>query len=251
VFVFNRGAHPLVEFDRHGAFVRAWGDGLYMRPHGMRIDPEGNIWTTDVTAHTIMKMNSRGAVLLTLGVKGQPGAWSVGSAAGLLNEPTDVAFAPNGDLLVVEGHGLAEPRVLRFDRSQRLIASWGGKGSGPGRFDIAHSVVVDRTNHVYVADRQNRRVQVFDLDGTFVSERRYAGLPCGLFISPAGEMFMVSGFAGQIVKLDADGRPIAAVGQPGKGLGEFGEAHYLTFGPAGEILVADTINSALHTFVKN
>lgn len=155
-----------------------------------------------------------------------------------------------GDIFVVEGHGRAEPRVLRFDKTGTFIKSWGGKGTGPGQFDIAHSIVIDRTGLVYVADRQNRRIQIFDTDGKFIKEWKYAGLPCGLYITPDRQMYMLSGFAGQILKLDREGKAVAATGQPGKGLGEFGEAHYMSFGPDGEIYVADTINAVLHKFVK-
>jgi DNA-binding beta-propeller fold protein YncE len=250
LLVFNRGAVPLLEFDAKGSFVRGFGEGRYVRPHGLRLDPEGNIWTTDVNGHTVTKMNPRGDVLMTLGVKGEAGDWNEGADSGRLNEPNDLAFGPNGDVFVVEGHGTAVPRVLKFDRHGKLLTSWGGKGTGPGQFDIAHSVVVDSKGLVYVADRQNRRVQVFDAGGAFVKEWKFAGLPCGLYIGPGNEMFLLSGFAGQILKLDAGGKAIAATGQPGKQLGEFGEAHFMTMGLQGEIFVADTVNSTLHEFVK-
>lgn len=250
LLVFNRGAHPLAEFDGAGTLVRSFGEGLYTRPHGMRVDAEGNIWTTDVNAHTVTKMNRQGRVLLVIGVKGQAGEWNEATHSRLLNEPNDVAIGPSGDIFVVQGHGRGDPRVLTFDSSGRFIRTWGGKGTGPGQFDIAHSIVIDAKGLVYVADRQNRRVQVFDADGTFVEEWKYAGLPCGLFIDRDGRMYLATGFAGQILELAADGRPIAATGRPGKELGQFGEAHYLTLGPGGVIYVADTVNGRLHKFVK-
>ena len=91
---------------------------------------------------------------------------------------------------------------------------------------------------------------MFDDDGKFLKEWKFAGLPCGLYIGPGQQMYLVSGFAGQILKLDANGKAMAATGQPGKRLGEFGEAHYMTMGPQGEIYVADTVNAMLHEFVK-
>ncbi len=235
LMVFTRGAKPLMEFDRDGRLVRAFGDGLFDRPHGMRVDAQGNIWTTDVNAHTVKKMNPRGEVVLTLDAKA-------------VNQPTDIAFGSGGEFYVTQGHGQSDPRVLKFDATGRLLPSWGGKGAGSGQFDIAHSIVVDAKGLVYVADRQNRRVQVFDGSGKYVKEWKYLGLPCGLFIGPDQQMYMVSGFAGQILRLDADGRAVGATGQAGKGLGEFGEAHYMTLGPKGEIFVADTVNARLHTF---
>ena len=250
LLIFNRGAHPLVELDRDGKFLRSLGEGLYTRPHGMRLDAQGNIWTTDVGAHAFTKMSSRGEILLTLGVKGQAGDWNESANSRLLNEPNDLAFGPSGDVFVVQGHGRGDGRVLRFDKNGKLISSWGGKGTGPGQFDIAHSIVIDARQLVYVADRQNRRVQVFDVSGKLVKEWKYAGLPCGLFIGPNQQMYLLSGYAGQILKLDGNGRAIAATGQPGKGFGEFGEAHYMAMGPGGEIFVADTVNATLHKFVR-
>jgi DNA-binding beta-propeller fold protein YncE len=250
LLVFNRGASPLLEFDKAGTFVRAFGEGRYERPHGLRLDPEGNIWTTDVSGHTVTKMNPRGEVLMTLGVKGQAGEWNEAANTRLLTEPNDLAFGRAGEIFVVVGHGKGEPRVLKFDKAGKLLKAWGGKGTGPGQFDIAHSVVVDSKGLVYVADRQNRRVQVFDENATFVKEWKFAGLPCGLYIGRDQQMFLLSGFAGQILKLDANGKAIAATGQPGKGLGEFGEAHYMAMGPQDEIYVADTVNAQLHEFVK-
>ena len=101
-----------------------------------------------------------------------------------------------------------------------------------------------------MADRQNRRVQLFDSEGSYIKEWAYKGLPCGLFIDADGQMYMVSGFAGEILKLDENGKALGANGQPGKGLGEFGEAHYMTMSPDGDIYVADTVKPDLHKYVK-
>ena len=250
LLVFNRGPNPLMEFTPDGRFVRSWGHGEYIRPHGMRVDAEGNIWTTDVTGHTVRKMNPEGDVLMTLGEHEQPGQWRVGASTGHLTEPTDLAIGLEGEIYVLVGHGGGEPRLLKFDSGGTLLTSWGGQGTAPGEFDTPHSIVVDAEGWVYVADRQNRRVQVFDGDGTFIEERQYKGLPCGLHIADDGQMYMASGFAGEILKLNEHGKAIGATGQPGKGLGEFGEAHYMTVAPNGDIYVADTAKPALHRFVK-
>jgi sugar lactone lactonase YvrE len=250
LIVFTRGPHPLIEFDQSGRFMRSFGEGLYTRSHGLRLDRDGNIWTTDVNGHTVTKMNPKGEVLLVLGVKGQAGSWNEAAGSRLLEEPNDVGFAANGDVFVVQGHGRGDPRVLKFDKTGKFLKTWGGKGTGPGQFDLAHSVIVDERGLVYVADRQNRRVQIFDQDGTFQREWKFAGLPCGLTIGPDRQLYLASGFAGQILKLDANGKAVTAFGQPGKALGEFGEAHYLSFGASGEIWVADTVKPALHKFIK-
>ena len=250
LLVFNRGPHPLMEFDEDGNYVRSWGEGEYVRPHGMRLDPQGNIWTTDVNGHTVTKMNPEGDVLLTLGVKDHAGDWNEAANTRLLNEPTDLSFGAAGEIFVLVGHGRGEPRVLKFDRAGTLMTSWGTPGTGPSQFDTPHSIVVDTEGLVYVADRQNRRVQIFDGGGKYIKEWAYKGLPCGLYLAPDQQLYMVSGFAGEILRLDGNGKAIGATGQPGKGLGEFGEAHYMTMGPQGEIYVADTVSARLHKFVK-
>jgi DNA-binding beta-propeller fold protein YncE len=247
--VFNRGTQPIMEFDASGKYIRGFGEGRYNRPHGMRIDSAGNIWTTDVQGHTVTKLSPSGEVLMTLGTRGQAGKWDEAAGTKLLYEPSDLAIAANGDIFVVEGHGRGDGRVSRFDKSGKLLKQWGGKGAAPGQFDQPHSIIV-RGNEVFVADRENRRVQVFDPDGKFIKSWAFKGLPCGLLIAPDGQMYLASGFSGQILRLDGNGKAVAMMGQPGKALGEFGEAHYLAFAPNGDLYVADTINATLHKYVK-
>ena len=250
LLVFNRGPNPLMEFNPDGSFVRAWGQGEYIRPHGMRVDSEGNIGTTDVSGHTVRKMNPDGQVLMTLGVHGEAGDWNESTNTRLLNEPSDLYLNSAGEIFLIVGHGRGAPRMLKFSSAGTLLTSWGTQGTGPGQFDTPHSVVVDAEGLVYVADRQNRRVQIFDGDGSCLKERTYKGLPCGLYIHHDGQMYMASGFAGEILKLDDNGKAIGANGQPGKGLGEFSEAHYMTMAPNGDIWIADTVRPELHKYVK-
>ena len=185
-------------------------------------------------------MNPAGDVLLTITPDDTP----------LLEEPTDLYVGLEDEIFVLVGHGQGVPRVLKFASDGSLIKSWGEPGTGPSQFDTPHSIVVDAEGLVYVADRQNRRVQIFDSEGTYIKEWAYKGLPCGLFIDADGQMYMVSGFAGEILKLDENGKALGANGQPGKGLGEFGEAHYMTMSPDGDIYVADTVRPELHKYVK-
>jgi DNA-binding beta-propeller fold protein YncE len=168
-----------------------------------------------------------------------------------LNEPNDLAIARNGDIFVVQGHtaGKGDPRVLKFDKNGMFITSWGGHGREPGKFEVAHGIALDAKGLLWVADRENQRIQVFDDDGKFIRELKYAGLPCSLQIGDQA-IYMVNGFAGQLLRLDLNGKVLAAVGKAGKGLGEFGEAHFVAVSPKGEIYVADTVNSALQKFVK-
>jgi streptogramin lyase len=251
LFVLNRGPQPLMEFDGDGKFLRAFGEGMFTRTHGLRIDREGNIWVTDVNAHIVVKLSPQGQVLLTLGTKGQAGDWNEATQSHHFTEPNDVAFNRNGDIFVVQGHtpGRGDPRVLKFDKNGNFLKTWGGKGTEPGKFEVAHGIAIDAKGLLWVTDRENQRIQIFDDDGKFIREIKYAGLPCGLDIGDR-YIYMVNGFAGQLLRLDLDGKVLAAVGKPGKGLGEFGEAHFVTVSPKGEIYIADTVNSTLHKFVK-
>src|SRR5437868_6604436 len=147
LYVLSRGAKPLTEFDENGKFLRAFGDGLFTRSHGIRIDKDGNIWATDVGAHTVMKLNHDGQVLLTLGTKGKAGEWNEAAGSQLFNEPNDIAIAANGDLFITQGHtpgaGKGDPRVLKFDKNGKFIKTWGGKGTELGKFDVAHGIAID------------------------------------------------------------------------------------------------------------
>src|SRR5688572_7125843 len=252
LYVLTRGAQAFFEFDEKGAFVRAFGDKMFTRSHGLRIDSEGNLWATDVGAHVVVKLNPAGEVLLTLGTRGQAGEWNEAAGSRLLNQPNDIAIAANGDVFVVQGHTpgpKGDARVLKFDKTGTFIKSWGGKGTGPGQFDVAHGAAIDAKGLLWVMDRENQRIQVFDADGTFVREMKYKGLPCSVAIG-GDYVYMVNGFAGQLVRLDLNGKVLAATGKPGTGLGEFGEAHFLAISPKGDLYVADSVNGALVKFVK-
>ena len=250
LFVLTRGNPSLFEFDNNGKFIRAFGEGLFTRSHGLRIDKDGNIWATDVGAHTVMKLDPQGKVLMTLGTKGQRGEWNESSRH--FYEPNDIAIAINGDIFVAQGHtpgANGDPRVLKFDKNGNFIKSWGGKGKEPGKFDVAHGLAFDAKGQLWVTDRENQRIQIFNTDGKFIKELKYAGLPCSIDIG-SQNIYMVNGFAGQVLKLDPEGKVLAATGKAGKGVGEFGEAHVVAVSPKGDIYVADSVNAAVQKFVK-
>jgi DNA-binding beta-propeller fold protein YncE len=252
VLVLTRGAQAFFEFDENGTFIRAFGDGLFTRAHGLRLDSDGNIWATDVGAHVVYKLNQQGQILLTLGVKGEGGEWNEAAGSRKLNQPNDIAILKNGDFFIVQGHTpgpRGDARVLKFDKSGKFIKSWGGKGKAPGQFEVAHGIAVDAKGLLWVADRENQRIQIFDAEGQFIREIKYAGLPCSLDIG-SQYIYMVNGFAGQILQMDLNGQVLAATGKAGTGPGEFGEAHVIAVSPKGDIYVADSINSALLKFVK-
>src|SRR5688572_23152416 len=171
IYVLTRGAQAFFEFDPAGKFVRAFGDKMFTRSHGLKIDREGNLWATDVGAHTVLKLNPKGEVLLTLGTRGEAGEWNESAGSRKLNQPNDIAIAANGDVFVAQGHTPGEKgdaRVLKFDKDGKFLTSWGGKGKEPGQFDVAHGIAIDPTGLLWVSDRENQRIEVFDTSGKFV-----------------------------------------------------------------------------------
>jgi DNA-binding beta-propeller fold protein YncE len=252
MIVLTRSMEAFYEFDPNGVFVRSYGGNLFTRAHGIKVDAQGNIWATDVGGHAVYKVDRAGKVLLTLGTKGEAGEWNEAAGSRKLTQPTDVAIAANGDVFVSQGHtpgANGDARVLKFDKDGKFLTQWGGKGSEPGKFQVAHGLDIDPQGNLWVADRENQRIQVFTPTGTFVREMKFAGLPCSIAIGPR-QAFMVNGFAGQIVQMDLTGKVLAVTGKPGKGPGEFGEAHVMAVSPKGEIFVADSVNATLQKFVK-
>ena len=250
IFLLHRGPGPLAEFDPDGNFVRAIGDGLFERPHGLRIDAQDNIWATDVGAHVVYKFNPEGRLQMVLGVKGRAGEWHDYGHLRLFNEPNEAMVGPSGDIFVLQGHGKGPSCVLKFDKDGDFIKSWGQHGSGPGDFDLPHSIVVDAKGLLHIADRNNARIQVFDQDGNYIRESKQPGTPCGLFITPDQQMFMAHGHTGLIKRLDLDGHVLGETGGQGKVPGRYGEAHYIAVSAREEIFVTDTLNWRVQKYVK-
>jgi DNA-binding beta-propeller fold protein YncE len=175
VYVFNRGEQPVIVFNRQGRFLRAWGAGMFGRPHGIAIGPDGGVWLTDDLGHAVRKCTPEGELLLTLGTPGQAsdtGAQgfdyrTIRQPGPPFNLPTNVAFAPDGSLYISDGYGNA--RVHHFTADGKLLASWGAAGDAPGAFNVPHGIAVDGRGRVYVADRENSRIQVFTSEGELLT----------------------------------------------------------------------------------
>jgi DNA-binding beta-propeller fold protein YncE len=232
VYVFHRGKHPLMEFDSSGKFIGSIADDLFVNAHMVRIDADDNIWTADVGSHVILKLGPDGRVLLALGRMRVPG-----DDALHFNQPTDIAWDRDGNIYVADGYG--NSRVLKFDKYGRPLMGWGMKGSGPGQFDLPHTIVIDGDS-VYVGDRENARIQVFDRDGRFQQQWKL-GHPYGLVVAPDHTLYMGDAEGGRILKLDERGKVLGVFTGPQKGHGPSFGPHQIALAPDGSIFAAEVI----------
>ena len=264
VLVLHRGAHPILEFDSGGKFVRSWGDGMFSEgkvvaiapgdrvpggsgysavygpagcdscgAHSVRVDPEGNIWAVDAPGHVIYKMNPQGKVIMLLGHKGVSGI-----GPNNFNLPTDVAFAPNGDVYVSDGYG--NPRVVKYSHDGKYLLQWGTRGSGPGQFQLPHNVAVDKQGQVYVTDRDNRRVEVFDSTGKFLTQWPEIGGVSAIRITKDQRIW-----TGGVLR-DLDGK---VLGKLPVEVGASGGAHGIAVSDSGDVYVGQ-LSGVVQKFVK-
>ena len=196
VFVFNRGDHPVAVFDPDGELLFDWGAGLFVRPHGIWIGPDDSVYCTDDLDHTVHKFTPEGRRLFTLGTSGRPsdtGATSIDYrtikySGPPFHFPTNLAVASGGDLYIADGYGNA--CIHKFSADGQLQFSWGTPGSGPGQFHVPHGIAIDKQGVVYVADRENNRLQLFSPDGAFLSEWTDVARPCELAFDTAGRVYV-------------------------------------------------------------
>ena len=178
VYVLCRGGHPVCVFDADGNFITAWGEGLFTSfVHGLTIAPDGRVWITDTGNHTVHVHEASGQHVRTHGTANRASPTFNGEP---FNMPTGVAFHPNGDIYVSDGY--ANRRVHRFAADGTLKHSWGGPGDGPGQFALVHFIAIDAAGQVYIADRENQRIQLFDAEGGFVADWRGFDMPSDLAI---------------------------------------------------------------------
>ncbi len=175
--------------DEQGELIAAWGDNQFVMPHGLTIDAADNFWLTDVGLHQVFKFDSSGHLLMTVGVAGVPGNDSTH-----FNMPTDVAVASDGSFFVSDGY--VNSRIVKFSAQGHFLLAWGTPGDRPGQFDVPHSIALDAVGHLYVADRGNARLQIFDREGKFLNEwknlREY-GRPWAVRIGPDGTVYIIDG----------------------------------------------------------
>ncbi len=231
LYVFHRGPQPILCFDAAGEFLRSWGDDLIGTAHGMRVDPHDNVWVTDTKHHLVFKFSGAGKLLLALGTSDRPG-----TGREQFDKPTDVAFGPDGEVFVTDGYG--NSRVMKFDRHGKFLSTWGSAGDQPGEFDLPHSIVVDARQRVLVGDRENDRIQVFDLDGRPL-EIWKGFAPYGIAIDSSQRVFIADGRANQILRLDRKGQVVQSQGTQGLAAGQFALPHMIDVDKDGNLYVAE------------
>jgi DNA-binding beta-propeller fold protein YncE len=195
VYVFCRGEHPVIVFDRDGTFIDAWGEGVFTNAHGISIGPDDTVYLADNMDHTVRVFRTDGTLVRTLGNAGVASdtgfvAWTspVQRAAGPFNMVTNAVPAPNGRLYVADGYGNAAVHVFAADGAHEF--SWGEPGSGPGQFRLPHGIAVDHNGRVYVADRENSRIQIFTSEGEYVDEWRHVRRPDDIFIDADENLYV-------------------------------------------------------------
>ena len=250
VYAFNRGAHPMVVLDREGNFLRSWGEGVFHRAHGVHVAPDDTLWLTDDGDHTIRHCTLDGKVLLTIGIPGAPKPYMSGEP---FHRCTHTALSPQGDLYVSDGYGNA--RIHKFAPDGTLLRSWGEPGTDPGQFNIPHNICCDADGWVYVADRENHRLQVFDGDGRFETQWHDMHRPSGLFMERGGQGRFYVGEIGGALPVNYDvpnigprvsiyshrGERLARLGDRLAGLepGQFVSPHGLAVDSRGDIYVGE------------
>ncbi len=193
----GRSEPPILQYNARGILLKAWGEGLFNFPHGAAVDAQGNLWVTDARGgngkgHQVIKFAPDGKILMTLGKAGVSG-----SGPELFDQPTDLVVAPNGDLFVTDSHrNGTNNRVVHFAKDGRFIKEWGSKGSGPGQFSEPHTIAIDSRGRLFVGDRENNRIQIFDQGGRLLDEWRQFGRPSGIAITKDDTIYVADSESG-------------------------------------------------------
>ena len=263
MWVFQRnavGKPQLFEFGPDRKLIRTVGDdviGHQEKAHGMAIDAEDNVWICDANGATVMKLSPEGKLLMILGVRGKRGDWDEAKGQRLLWQPLDLAFAPNGDIYIGEGHSNESPndtdsddptnnigaaRVIHLDKTGKFIHQWYGNSVGQGKFSMVHGIAVDpRNGNVWLGDREEYRLVVYTGEGKFVQTVQMRNLMCAVAFDPAGNLWVASGQDGQLLKIDQNGNVLGAVGNgSGTGQGQFIETNYMAWDKQGNLYTGDT-----------
>jgi hypothetical protein len=256
VYVFHRGAHPLMVFDRAGNFLRAWGEGVFRRPHGVHMGPDETIYLTDDGDHTVRKCSLEGKLLLTIGIPDAPAPFMSGEP---FRRCTHSALSPTNEIYVSDGYGNA--RVHKYAQDGKRLKSWGEPGAGPGQFNLPHNIACDADGWVYVADRENHRIQVFDGEGRFETQWHDLHRPSGMYMPPGKRPICYVGEIGPYYEfnrgapnlgprlsiLSNDGKlltRISTVPAAGTGPGQFLSPHGIAVDSRGDVYIGEVSYTA-------
>src|SRR5213083_1240591 len=263
VFVFTRsGESRLFEFDQTGAFVKEFGAGSYGMAfaHAVRVDKDDNVWAVDEGTNIITKFSPDGKILMVLGKRPDPleqlslmpgaGQYSGASKPYSFHRETDVAWDPQGNIFVSDGYG--DSRVVKYDKNGRFIKSAGTRGNGQGQLNLPHTIAADAAGNIYIGDRGNARVQVWDNDLNFKAIYDQVGNPWAVCISPGPHQYLfvsnsvpdngdsrAAAQTGEIYKMELDGTIIGRFGRAGKALKEFSTVHEIDCRNPNELFVAE------------
>lgn len=251
VFVFNRGEHPMIIFDRDGNYLSHWGEGIFNRPHGIHMAPDETIYCTDDGDHTVRQLTMDGKVLLVIGIPGQAAPFMSGEP---FRRCTHTALSPKGEIYVSDGYGNA--RIHKYSPDGKRLMSWGEPGADPGQFNCPHNIACDDDGWVYVADRENHRIQVFDGNGRFEAQWHNMHRPSGMYMPPGRCQHCYVGEIGPYLRFNrgtpglgprlsiytSKGELLARIGrEPAAGVGEgqFLSPHGLAVDSRGDIYVGE------------
>jgi len=254
VFIYSRSEKPLNVYDRDGKHLATWGKSV-LTPnfaHGIFIDKNDNVFVTDATNHAIYKFSPTGELLLTLGTPGQPGT----NKGDPFNRPTDIAIASNGDIIVSDGY--LNNHVHRYTATGEHVCSWGGEGDGPGQFSISHTVRVDAQDRIWDCDRENCRIQIFDLDGNFLDEWTDLLRPNNIFIDNHAGVLYIAELGRRISIWNIETRELLSSwgggGEPSDVPGEFlGGPHGIWVDSRGDIYAGEVERGdegTMHKYIR-
>jgi len=243
VYVFQRGEpSKVIVFDSKGKLLRTWGERTFPSAHALRIDRQGNVWITDRGWHQVIKFTPDGKVLMELGRKGVAGD---NNSTDALNGPSDVVVAPNGDIFVSDGES-TNTRIVKYSKDGKFVKFWGSKGSGPGQLDVPHSIVIDSKGRLYVADRSNKRVEIFDQDGKYLDQMTNAGTPYGLFMTKDDVLYVTDGSQGKEDMTIVDTKSGQILGHVAGLTGP----HMLSVDSTGAVYIAEVRGASVKKFVR-
>ena len=242
IYVIHRpqNGDPIVVLDPQGKFIRSWGKGMFELPHGIRIDPQGNVWTADAHTSVIYKFTPEGKRLLEISVGDIPAELPPNRNRTFCGA-TDIGFAKGGNIFVTDGY--CNSHVIEYDAAGKQLRMWGDHGTGPGEFEVVHSVAIGPDGVVYIADRENGRLQWFSQTGKFLGERTYGGQFFSIAFGPKGEFY--AAVHPKDAPLTSEFNVIRIDLASGKILGKFEvPAHEIAVGPDGTLLPG-TLNGQL------